>query len=175
MPHPSDVDYFINNVEMIPLNSYLRGSCIYISQCWVRVRGVPYIAVCYMCVYAGSYKLYNLSFSLPHLWGVAYCISVHTMYLYCPPYPSVAIDGTLITSYLTCLFILCIHDNIMCTISKASKVDLWLGGSEGWPILNNGQSFSSHLVRVHTHNYTCLLIMWLLCHCVQVPCPRVVD
>lgn len=40
----------------------------------------------------------------------------------------------------------------MCTISKASKVDLWLGGSEGWPTLNNGQSFSSHLVRVHAHN-----------------------
>ena len=57
----------------------------------------------------------------------------------------------------------------MCTISKTSKIDLWLGGSEGWPALNNGQPFSGHLVRVHVHNCYYVTIM-SLCICSVCMC-----
>ena len=91
------------------------------------MRGVPYIAVLCVCTLAHTNTTTSLSLSpTPVGGGVLYQCAYSV-----PALSSISIDGTLITSYLIGLFILCIHDNNTCTVSKAAKVDLWLGGSEG--------------------------------------------
>ena len=122
MPHPCDVDYFWcwnDTPRFFPTYVAAVSTSASAESAW----GVPYIAVCCVCVRWLIQTLQPLFLSLPHTCGGWRTVSVCIQCLYCPPCPSVAIGGTLITSYLTCLFILYIHDNIIVYVHHQQSVE----------------------------------------------------